>query len=213
MNIEHKRIIICEDHSIIRLGLNLLIHDLYPNATIEETDELEHTLTILNGQKADLLVLDINIPGGDNFNMISLIRQKQPEIRILIFSAYEEHIYAIPYLNAGVNGFVSKDASHDEFKKAVMTVMQDERYMSSRVREQQTDLLLNKGMNPFDRLSEREVEIMNLLSKGYTIKEISERLHISGSTVSTYKARIFEKLGVDNIIDMTQKAQLATGRN
>lgn len=209
MNVNNKRILITEDHSIIRLGIALLINDIFPDAIITEADDLEQTLECFEQGPFDLIILDINIPGGDNFNMISLIRQKQEDVRILIFSAYEEHIYALPYLNAGANGFVAKDVSHKEFKNAIMTVMNDERYMSVKVREKHTDQLLNKGINPFDRLSEREVEIMNLLSKGYTIKNIAEQLHISGSTVSTYKARIFEKLEVDNIIDLANTAHLA----
>jgi len=203
-----KQILISEDHSIIRLGIGMLIGDLLPKAQITEAGTLEQTLGCLENSRYDLLILDINIPGGDNFNMINLIRQKQPDIRILIFSGYDEHIYALPYINAGVNGFVAKEASHQEFKNAVIAVLRDERYMSSKVREQHTDQLLNKTLNIFDKLSEREVEIMNLLLKGFTVKEISTQLHLSGSTVSTYKARIFEKLEVDNIIDMAQKAQL-----
>lgn len=161
----------------------------------------------------DLLILDINIPGGNNLQMIDVARLKRPGIRILIFTAYDEQLYAIRYLQAGANGYLHKLASEDQIKKAIETVLNDEQYMSREVKDVLVQMVMTHGKkntptNPLHSLSNREIEVARFLVQGFSLIEISRALHLQLSTVSTYKNRIFEKLKISNLVELVEKIKL-----
>ncbi len=178
---------------------------------VTEAKTFDETISFIEQQHFDLLVLDINMPGGNNLQMIQAVKLRQPDVRILICSAYEEIMYALGYLQTGADGYIEKNSPDDDFKTAINSVLAGEKYISRAVREQ----LINKYTkhqdhrpNPFSVLSGREVEVMNLLTKGLPLIKIAEILHLQLTTVSTYKARIFEKTGVKNVIALVEKAQM-----
>lgn len=203
-------VLIAEDHSVVRLGMSLLITDMYPDAVVAESETFDQALTLLKEQHFELLLLDIHLPGGDNLQMVEAIRLRQPAIGILVFSSYEEEIYALPYLDAGANGYVSKNAPTAVVKEAVETVLKKEKYISRKVQELMLQQRSKKkiGISKEAELSNREMEVMNLLIRGASAAQIKSVLNIRDSTVSTYKASIFKKMGVDNIIDLARKLNL-----
>lgn len=203
-----KHILIVENHSIVRLATLFIIRDVLPAVTPWETDNFPDALQIVSNRKLDLILLDINIPDGEGFQMIGKIRRLQPDVAILVFSAIDEEIYAMHYLKAGANGFLSKNSSTQEIRTAIAAILVNGRYMSEIV--QQALLRGNvtpevRQNNPLARLSQRELEVMDLLLQGKWTKEIATFLNITGSSVSTYKARIFEKLGVNTVIELYQR--------
>jgi len=201
-------ILIADDHSIVRYGLTKIIATLPDPVTVSAVEAFDDVVNILSKQSIDLLILDINLPGGNSTQMLPAVRLQQPDIMILIFSAYDEKIYAIDYLLAGADGYLNKNSSEDETTLAIQTLLKRDKYMSPVTRQQMLNKLnVNKRReaNLFSALSVREIEVMNLLVKGIPMQKIAEMLYIQVSTVSTYKARIFSKLEVNSIVELLEK--------
>ncbi len=195
--------LIADDHSIVRQGVSLLIKELFFNAKIHQAGNFKDTLKILRETKVDLLVLDINFPDGNSLNIIAETKNIQPDIKILIFSAYDEDIYALRYLNAGASGYLNKGSNEEEMKQALKSMMVSGKYITQNIKDRILDSYISKKpINPLELLSNREVEVARLLIKGYGNMEIAEYLNVKKSTVSTFKNRIFEKLEIDNLADL-----------
>ena len=201
--------LIADDHSIVRQGISLLIKELFFNATIYQAGTFKETLKIVRDTKIDLLVLDINFPDGNSLNILSETKTLQPELKILIFSAYEEDLYALRYLNAGATGYLNKGSNEDEIKQALQSMMVTGKYITQNIKDRILESYISKKpLNPLEQLSNREVEVARLLIKGFGNMEIAELLQIKKSTVSTFKNRIFEKLEIVNLAELIDLFQL-----
>lgn len=204
-------ILVADDHSIVRYGLSKIIATLPEPVTVSTVEAFDDAITVLSKQSFDLLILDINLPGGNSIQMLDAVRLQRPNIMVLIFSAYDEKMYAIDYLLAGADGYLSKNSTEEETKLAIQTLLRREKYMSSVTRQQMLNKLnqhKNPQTSPFAALSVREIEVMNLLTKGIPLQKIAEMLHLQVSTVSTYKTRIFAKLEINTIIELLEKIRL-----
>lgn len=207
-----KKILIADDHSIVRVGTSMLIKEILgEQVLIKDAATFEQALDLLKADSFDLLLLDINIPGGDNLDMINAIRLRDNMVKILVFSSYDENIFAFRYIQAGAQGYISKESGEAELKKAILHVLDGNIYLSDAMKEQRLKQMFNKKTSvskPLEDLSNRETEVMNLLIKGYSTTEIADVLHVRLNTISTYKARIFEKLEVSNIVELIAKVKL-----
>lgn len=206
-----KTILIADDHTIVRLGVTHIISTLTLPTSIKEAETFDQVITLLDQQPFDLLVLDINIPGGNSLQMIDAVKLRQPKIKILIFSGYDEQLFAINYMQAGADGYLVKYSPEDEIRTAIQTVLNQQKYMSAATREQMLNMLNTQKepvQNPLATLSGREIEVMNLLTKGIPVAKIAEMLHLQVTTVSTYKTRVFEKLGISNIVELLEKVKM-----
>lgn len=207
-----KRILVVDDHAIVRYGTMQIINQLFPGVYVSDAADLDQMIKCLREQRFDLLILDINIPGGNSLLMIDMVRLRQPDIKILIFSGYDEYLYALRFLQSGADGYLTKQSPESEFKKAIQVVMNNDKYISPAIK----DYLLmglddNKAaasQNPLRNLSNREIEVMQSLIDGLSIAEIGARLNLQVSTVSTYKYRIFDKLRISNIVELVEKVRL-----
>jgi len=205
-----KNILIVEDYQIIRLATKILVQDLYRAAVIREAASFNAALAEIAAHPQDLVILDVQIPEGQGFEMIAAMRAVQKNVCILIFSAIEERIYGIHYLRSGANGFISKNSGTEEIQGAITSIADTGRYVSPRIKIEllnQLDKHSYQPDNPLLDLSAREITIMDMLIDGYWIKEIASRLDLTESSVSTYKARLFEKLRVTTLIEMFQKVR------
>jgi DNA-binding NarL/FixJ family response regulator len=201
--------LIADDHSIVRQGISLLIKELFFNAKIYQSGTFKETLNVLKDTKIDLLVLDINFPDGNSLNILSETKTLQPGLKILIFSAYEEDLYALRYLNAGASGYLNKGSNEDEIKQALQSMMVSGKYITQNIKDRILESYISKKpLNPLEQLSNREVEVARLLIKGFGNMEIAELLQIKKSTVSTFKNRIFEKLEIVNLAELIDLFQL-----
>lgn len=201
--------LVADDHSVVRQGVSLMIKELFSNALIHKAGNFKDTLAILKEQSIDLLILDVNFPDGNSISIITEIKSIQPEVKILIFSAYDENIYAMRYLNAGASGYLNKETSEEEMKNAISSMILSGKYITQNLKDRILDSYISKKpTNPLDVLSNREIEVAQLLIKGYGNLEIIEHLNIKKTTVSTYKNRIFEKLEIDNLADLIKVFQL-----
>lgn len=195
--------ITADDHSVVTKSLSFIMKDLYSNAAIHQINSLSDVVEKLHTTPVNLLMLDVTFPDGNSLAVIPTIKKIQPDLKILIFSGHDEDIYAMRYLQAGVNGYLHKLSSEDEIKTAISEVMTFGRYFSRNVQEKITNnYIFKKPPNPLEQLSNRELEIARLMVEGYGNIEICTALDLQKSTVSTYKNRIFEKLEVEHISDL-----------
>lgn len=200
------QILIAEDHPLVLTGIQHLLAESRPDAVISSATDFRKAITLLEKQKFDLLIMDIDLPGGDTVGMVQAVRLRQPGIPILVCSSYDEQLYALPFLKAGANGYISKTAVNNDFAQAVEQVLSGRTYASPEVMENAFRQLFSAGVAEepkTSKLSERELEVARLLVKGASTKIISERLSLSPSSISTYKAKIFERLGVSNVIELS----------
>jgi two-component system invasion response regulator UvrY len=201
-------LLIIDDHSIVRTGIKLLAKEHLAVITDEAADG-RIALRKIKETKYDLLMLDINIPDTDCGKLLSTILTISPNTKVLIFSMNEEDLFARHYLKSGAKGFLSKKSSDAEIIRAIQQVLSGKRYISPQLAELLgDDLAGNKNTNPFETLSERELSVVNHLLRGNSISAISEIMTLHPSTVGTYKTRIFEKLAIKSLIDLTELARI-----
>lgn len=207
------KILIADDHSVVRQGVSLILRDFFTDMEVAQVDTFTLALDILDREVFSLILLDINLPGGNSVTMIDDVKAVQKKAKILVFSAYDEEQYALRYIQAGADGYLNKLSSEDKIILAVKTVLNGEKYISDTIKnmlKQHPEAILYE--NPFFMLSNREMEITLLLVNGEGNLEIANKLNIGMSTVSTYKSRIFEKIGVNNVVSLAEKYRLhATG--
>jgi two-component system invasion response regulator UvrY len=202
------RILIVDDHSIVRKGIKLLLKERLEVESDEATDG-RTVLEKIKEKTYDLLLLDINMPDTDAGKLLSTILSMKPGQKILIFSMNDEDLFAKHYLKLGAEGFLSKGASDNEIILAIQHVLSGKKYISPQLVETLgKDLSSIKYKNPFELLSERELAVAAALLKGHSISEISDTMALHPSTIGTYKSRIFDKLGIRSLIDLTELARI-----
>ncbi len=200
---EIKNILIVDDHFVIRKGIELIFEERFKNYTTYNAENYEQMLKILNTLSIDLVLLDININGAEDISIMSQIKKIQPEAKILIFSSHDEKNFAIRYIKKGANGFLNKFCDEDKFVEAINIMFEKGFYSTNQIKFELLKKSKKSFENTLDQLSNREHEIAKLLLKGYGNLEISNKLSIKMSTVSTYKNRIFFKLGINNIVSLS----------
>ncbi len=208
-----NNILIADDHSIVRFGTAVVINESFKNTEITHASTIKEVYSHINFKRFDLLLLDINMPGGNNINVIKEVLTLQPDLKILVFSSYDENIYALRYIEAGAAGYLNKNTSMEELSNAINMIQERGKYMSPAVRDLYIQKLTSTKssidkVNPLNKLSNREMDVAKHLIEGHGILEVSNLLDLSSSTVSTYKSRIFEKLGVNNIPDLIELFKL-----
>lgn len=199
-----KSILVVDDHQIVFLGIQLIFQTSNMSYDLVECKNGDECIHHLRKKKFDLIILDINLPGTDAFQLVTLMKNLYPGQKILVFSMNSEELYAKRFFQLGVNGFINKQASNEEFKKAVLTILKGEKYISERLIRLFAEDALNGDQNNhlFEKLTPREFEIMTYFLQGNTSKEVSNITNLHASTIGTYKFRIFEKLKVKNMLEL-----------
>ncbi|HKZ67778.1 MAG TPA: response regulator transcription factor [Chitinophagaceae bacterium] len=194
------RFLVADDHSIVRMGVKLMLEGGYPNVTIDEAENGSEIVEKVKANSYELLILDFQMPNTDSFSIISYLLARDVHFKILVYSMATEKIFAGKLLKAGVKGFLSKETKNTELLKAVAVILNDEIYATEQAG-------ISKANNPFDDLSNKEMDILAFLVQGKTTKEISILSNLQLSTVSTHKFRIFRKLNVNNIVELIALTQ------
>ena len=192
-----------DDHNIVRQGLQFVIEDVVENTEIIHASSLEQILSQVKSNSFDIAILDAQFPDGNSLSIISEIKQIQPEIKILIFTSFEEENYALKFINEGADGFLNKLSEESEIQNAIQEMIEKG---SSFPPFTQKMLQLSDHqvalLNPLNQLTERELEIATLYAKGLGNLEIANSLSLRQNTVSTFKKRIFDKLKVETLVDL-----------
>ena len=201
-----KKILLADDHSVVRRGVALILKESLSDVEVHYAADFDSVVSVLKQQPIDLLILDINLPGGNTSAMITKVRKVQTSVKILMFSAFDEDQFALRYIQAGADGYLNKLIVEEKLIEAVKVILGGDKYISDEIKRKISESTLsNKPLNPLDSLSDREMEVASLLVKGEGNIEIANILNIQMSTVSTYKHRIFEKLNVNNLVSLIEK--------
>lgn len=197
--------LIADDHSIVRQGFIYIIKERSKKANIFEAKSLNEVNKTLEETQIDFVILDLNFPEGSSLRLVTEIKEKYPLIKILIFTAHDEELYAIRCFNAGADGYLSKACYEEQMIEAYTEIVQNGKYVSKKVREIIfNSYISNTSKNPLNSLTNKELEIALLYIKGQGNLEICNSLNIKKSTVSTFKSKIFDKLGVTNIPSLVE---------
>lgn len=200
---EKTTFLLADDHSLIRQGLVFMIEDLELESETIQASNLAGLLQAVKSNDIDIAIIDAHFPDGNSLSMIPEIRTINPEIRILVFTGIEEEKNALKFINAGANGFLSKMSEEEEIKQAIMRMRTHGQYISSATQNLLLSSMQNPMLtNPLHLLSDRELEIASMYAQGLGNLEIANRLNIKQNTVSTIKKRVFEKLRIDNIVEL-----------
>ncbi|SEA53795.1 DNA-binding response regulator, NarL/FixJ family, contains REC and HTH domains [Arachidicoccus rhizosphaerae] len=202
-------VLIADDHFPVRFGLELLTKEtLGTNTKIDFAIDFNAVLEKINEQSYDLLISDIMMPGMDCMSMMTEALRLRPGLKILFVSVNPKEIFALRYMNAGAYGYVCKTDSDEELKKAIRNIYLGKRYYPEGIMDGKTMLVKGKKVNSlFDLLSQREFAVMMQLLEGKGIIEIANTLSLNPSTASTYRGRIFEKLKVRSLIELSNLAR------
>ncbi len=182
---------IADDHSVVRRGLRQLLEYEAGLEVVAEAEDLEGARRYVRGHKPDVLILDLNMPGGSSLEAIPDIRAESPETQIVVLTMQNEPAYARRALSAGVMGYVLKEAADAELVEAVRRAAAGDIYLNPRLGAR---VAAEPPPGPPDGLSEREVEVLRMIALGHTNAEIAEALYLSVRTVETHRAHIQQKL-------------------
>jgi two-component system, NarL family, invasion response regulator UvrY len=189
------KILIADDHEIVRKGLMLILHDGFPTANIEEATNTDELLQKAFASTWDLVITDISMPGKNFLEAIAKIKQHYPDLPVLVLSIYSADQYALRCLKAGASGYLTKDAAPMELISAAKQVLLGKRYISPTVAEKLVQNLNEvPTKNLYETLSDREFEVLRLIAKGMSVSDIANQLSLGVTTISTYRARLLEKM-------------------
>ncbi|MEA1996744.1 MAG: response regulator transcription factor [Gemmatimonadota bacterium] len=201
------KILIVDDHVIVREGLKLIIKE---NPDMEVSGETGHggeVLTKVLHQQFDLVLLDISMPGMSGLEVLKQLKKEKPDLPVLILSMYPEEQYAVRALRAGASGYLTKEGASDELIAAIRKVTRGGKYVSLSLAEKLASYLdEGTGIHPHEKLSDREFQVMMSIVTGKALKEIAAGMSLSIKTISTYKARILEKMQMKSDAELTRYA-------
>ena len=197
-----KRIVIIDDHPLFRKGLEQLIASNEGFAVCGEGANAAEGLSILRKLKPDLAIVDVSLPGANGIELIKNIRAEFPKLPVLVLSMHDESLYALRSIRAGAQGYVMKQEALENVVRALHEIMDGRPYlsptMSAKLITKFASGSENGKANPTDKLSDRELEILQLIGKGHEVRDIATELHLSPKTVETHRAHIKEKLNLAN---------------
>lgn len=204
------RILIADDHAVIRTGMKYLLARHFNDAVTGEADACSTLIKVLQDGGYTHLILDMQLGDCNSMDLIPRILEQNPDLHILVYTMSPEAIYGKRLLQMGARGFISKQEEEETLIKALDMFLGGETYISEELKQsfEQDHGRTTPSANPFEELSERELMVLRYLLQGLRVKEISNKLDLKMSTVATYKVRIFEKLGVNNLADMQRLADV-----
>jgi len=197
------KIIIADDHQVIREGVKRIINSEVDLKVVAGVETGEALLSKISNNKFDLVILDVGLPGRSGIEILEDLRKFDSKLPVLIFSMQPEERVAIRAIKAGANAYLTKDAPADELLKAIRTISTGRKYITSTIAEKLAETIDdNYSETPHHRLSNREFEVMCLIARGKSIKEIAKSKSISINTVNTYRSRILTKMNFNNNMEL-----------
>ena len=201
------RILLVDDHEIVRRGLKQLLADEFPRTSFGEATRVPEARALIAQKKWELVLLDINLPGGSGLDLLAEVSRLCPQAAVLILSSYPEEEFAVRAFKLGAAGYLTKASVADEMLIAVKKVLAGGKYVSVSLAEKLAAALGNpKRAAPHETLSARELEVLRLVATGRTIKEIAAGLSLSEKTIATYRSRVSEKLGLSTNVELARYA-------
>jgi two-component system, NarL family, invasion response regulator UvrY len=199
------RVLLVDDHDVVRKGIRAILEDRFAAIAIREASTGDEALAAL-AEPFDAVVLDLSMPGRSGIDLLTEIKHRHPKLPVLIMSLHGEEQFAVRALRAGASGYLTKSAASEQLIAAFERIVRGGRYISEALAER---LAVSAGGGtdaPHDRLSDREFEVMRGIASGESVSEIADRIHLSVKTVSTYRARLLDKMGMTTNAELTRYA-------
>ena len=195
--------LLADDHSLIRQGMEFVIEEIGLEGDVFHASNLNKLIEIIEKESIDFAIIDAMFPDGNSLAVIPEIKKNSPKTKILVFSGLDERSQSLRYINAGADGFLSKMSEEEETKEAVTRFCKEGKYLSSVTQSVLVEAYINpNAANPLQKLTSRELQIAELYAKGLGNLEIANILEVKQNTISTTKKRIFEKLEIENIVEL-----------
>ena len=199
------KVLITDDHAVLRRGLKQILEDGFGKIQFGDAANAGEAIALVAREHWDLVVLDITMPGRSGLDALKEIKTIKPNMRVLVLSVHSEDQFAVRVLKAGASGFLNKDSAPEELVKAVRKVLGGGRYVSASLAEKLAMKLDKPGDHlPHQTLSDREFQVLRMIGSGRTVSEIAVELSLSVKTVSTYRARILEKMNLHTNSELTR---------
>lgn len=199
-------ILIADDHAIVRKGLAQLLREEFPAVNITEADNSADVCERAREKIYDIILLDISMPGRSGVEVLKQLRAEGIKAPILMLSMHPEDQYALRVLKAGASGFLNKESATNELVSAIHKVLAGRKYISAALAEKLAEGASGSDRPAHELLSDRELQVFQLLASGKTVSEIADEIQLSVNTISTYRTRILEKLSLANNAQITRYA-------
>lgn len=206
MSINPIRVLLVDDHAIARNGVRLMLSSADDIRVDGEACNAQEALQLVLAQEFDVALLDITMPGKNGLELLKQLRSERPKLAVLMLSTYSEDIYAVRALKLGAAGYLIKDAPTSTLVAAVRKAASGGKHVSPALLEKLASLIGGGGSAGHEALSNRELEVLKLIAAGESLVRIGETLHLSPNTVTTYRSRILEKMGLDSNAELTRYA-------
>ena len=202
---EGLKFLLVDDHAIVRRGLNQILKDEFSKAIITEVGDADGAMDAISGQEFDLVICDISIPGTTGLELCKNIKKVRPSQPMLVLSMHKEEQYAVRALKVGASGYLAKESAPEELIKAVRHILMGKKYVSTSLAAILVNHLGDQGQQELHEiLSDRELEVLKQIAKGKSLTEIGNKLNLSPNTISTYRARILEKMNMKTNAELIQ---------
>lgn len=210
MSLSTKRIVIVDDHPSTRDGLGVRV-DLEPDLeVVGEASDVDDALELIARVRPDLAVIDVSLKSSSGIDLVKAVKKQYPRVKMLVWSMFEESLYAERALRAGAMGYINKQNVTDKIIEAIRTINDGELYLSKQLQSKMLNRLIagenSTAGSPIESLSNRELETFRLIGLGLATKEIAKTMGLSPKTIETYRARVKEKLELDDIASLTREA-------
>lgn len=197
------KILLIDDHFVVRQGVSIMLTKYLNKVSIHQAESITKAYSYVNRHVYNLIILDVHFPKGSSMDLLRYVKLKVPSTKILILSGMNEEQYAVRFIQAGADGYLNKLGTETELQLALNAVIKNKKYVSKIIKDKITSAVLsNAPVDALEILSNREMEVARLLSRGKGNLEIANKLNLSSNTVSTYKYRVFDKLKIDNVISL-----------
>ena len=202
-----EKILIADDHEIFRKGIKQILLEMPENYLIDEANSGHEVMEKMWSDNYNAVLLDISMPGKNGLDILKQLKSFKPKLQVLILSMYPEEQFAVRAMKAGAAGYLTKGCRPDELIQAIQKVLKGKKYISNSIADRLAVYVETEDNKaPHEALSSREYEVMCMTTEGKTVKRIAMELSLSDKTVSTYRARILEKLEISNIAQLIQYA-------
>ncbi len=201
------RIIIADDHAIVRAGLKQILSENPDMSVVGESSDGQDLLEKVRENDYDVVLIDISMPGRNGLEILKQLKIEKPELPVLVLSMHPEEQYAIRTLKAGASGYLTKETASDKLVEAIRRVAQGKKYVSPSLAEKLADSIRDDTVSmPHESLTDREYQVLCMISSGKSVSDIAKELFLSVKTVSTYRTRILEKMNMKNNAELTHYA-------
>ena len=200
------KVLLVDDHELVRTGIRRLIEDIKGLDIAGEVDSGEAAVEFVNNNRVDVVLMDLNMPGIGGMEATRRLILKDKHLKIIVVTVHDSEPFPQQLFKAGAMGYLTKGCNIEEIVHAIREVFYGRRYISTDIAQQLAMNLHPEDENPFDKLSQREMQVMMMSMQGMKGQEISEQLSLSPKTISTYRYRLFEKLNVSNDVELTRLA-------